>query len=148
MLVVSYETAADALDADRALYDRPCGVGCLRQHYVVYTEPGRLVVLRGTHDPSPTPGTLAQQLARYYPRYTRNGHKLRAIDPQGRTPRPRSDTPTTPPVTQTSHVPSEKSSMSRAFNWLPAVSPVVSPIQLQLVVLANTAQLPTLASVT
>jgi hypothetical protein len=80
MRLVSYETADEAREADAALYDRECGPGCLRLHYLVWCEPGRLHVETGLHDPEPVPRGLAAQLAKFYPRFARNGHPLKAIE--------------------------------------------------------------------
>jgi hypothetical protein len=62
MVLVTYETAAAAEQADLALYDRPCGPGCQRMHYRVFTEPRRVRVERGVHDPQPVPPDLAGAL--------------------------------------------------------------------------------------
>ena len=80
MAVATYDTPEQAREADAALYDRPCGPGCLRLHYRVWAEPGRLHVEKGLHDPAPVPPTLARQLAKFYPRHTRNGHPLKSIE--------------------------------------------------------------------
>jgi hypothetical protein len=62
MVVVMFENATAAEQADRALYDRRCGPGCLREHYRVWAEPGKLHVERGIHDPDPLPHDLASAL--------------------------------------------------------------------------------------
>jgi hypothetical protein len=67
--IVSFETAEQAREADRVLYDRPCGPGCLREHFRVWCTPGELHVERGIHDPAPMPADLGAALraAGYHP---------------------------------------------------------------------------------
>jgi hypothetical protein len=69
MQLVSYETAAQAADADWALYDRECGPSCLRLHYRIWCTPSELHVERGVHDPAPMPDNLGAALraAGYHP---------------------------------------------------------------------------------
>jgi hypothetical protein len=62
MQVITYATVAEALEADRELYARPCGPGCCHQHALVLTTPGRLRVARGAHDTPPVPADLAAAL--------------------------------------------------------------------------------------
>ena len=71
--VLDWGTAEDAAEADRLLYGYPCGNGCVGNHLRIWTEPGKLHVVRSVHEPRPL--NLAEELEQCYPRLV-NGRRV------------------------------------------------------------------------
>jgi len=57
-----WATPQEGREALAELTDRPCDPLCERRHSLTYTEPGRLTVLAGPHDPPVAPARLAAAL--------------------------------------------------------------------------------------
>ena len=65
----------EATEAAMALYDQPCGVGCVGHHTLLWTDGERGVNVRSIAAPPPS---QADELAACYPR--RNGHTVDPAD--------------------------------------------------------------------
>lgn len=71
--IVEWRSVAEAAEAARELFERPCGRGCVGRHVLVYTDANGVHTRGIPADPPPPP--RAEELAQCYPRLV-NGRRI------------------------------------------------------------------------
>jgi hypothetical protein len=66
--VITWASPSEAAEADRVLYDRPCGPGCEGSHIRAWCEPGQLHLQSSCHEARPSTDLRIQLLAAGYQR--------------------------------------------------------------------------------